>query len=92
MIRWGILATGTIARKFVKTINSMSNETQVVACGSRNIENAKAFAHEFAIPKYYDSYEALVQDEDVDAIYIATPNSMHFENMKMCIEAGKHIL
>jgi len=92
MIRWGILATGTIARKFAKTINSMDNETQLVACGSRNIEHAKAFAQEFSIPKYYDSYEALVQDEDVDAIYIATPNNLHFENMKMCIAAGKHIL
>ena len=92
MIRWGILATGVIAHKFAKTINSMGNETQLVACGSRNIEHAKAFAQEFSIPKFYDSYEALVQDDDVDAIYIATPNSMHFENMKMCIEAGKHIL
>lgn len=92
MIRWGILATGVIARKFATTINNMNNETQIVACGSRNIEHAKAFAEEFSIPKYYDSYEALVQDEEVDAIYIATPNSMHFENMKMCIEAGKHVL
>jgi len=92
MIRWGILATGTIARKFATTINSMKNETQLVACGSRDIEHAKTFAEEFSIPKFYDSYEALVQDKDVDAIYIATPNSMHFENMKMCIEAGKHVL
>lgn len=92
MIRWGILATGTIARKFATTINEMGDETQIAACGSRDIEHAKAFAQEYAIPKYYDSYEALVQDKDVDAVYIATPNSMHLENIKLCIEAGKHIL
>lgn len=92
MIRWGVLATGTIAHKFAATIMNMGNETQIVACASRNIEHAKSFAQEFSIPKYYDSYEALIQDKEVDVVYIATPNSLHLENMKMCIEAGKHVL
>lgn len=92
MIRWGILATGVIAHKFAATVGQMGNETTITACGSRDMEHAKAFAEEFSIPKFYDSYEALVMDEEVDAVYIATPNSMHLDNIKMCIEAGKHVL
>lgn len=92
MVRWGILATGTIAHKFAQTIIHMDDDTQLVACGSRDIEKSKAFAEEYSIPKYYGSYEDLIQDKEVDAIYIATPNSMHLENIKMCIEAGKHVL
>ena len=92
MIRWGIMATGNIAHKFATTIVQMGNEAQIVACGSSNMEHAAAFAKEFHIEKYYGTYEELVQDEDVDVIYIATPNTMHVENMKMCIEAGKNVL
>lgn len=55
-MKWGILATGNIAKKFASTINQMSKENeQLVAVGSRNIENAKAFANEHDIPRYYDS-------------------------------------
>lgn len=92
MIRWGIMATGNIAHKFATTITQMAGETYIVACGSSNLEHAKAFAEEFSISKFYGSYEELANDDEVDAIYIATPNSMHFENIKMCIEAGKHVL
>ena len=66
-MKWGILATGNIAKKFASTINQMSKENeQLVAVGSRNIENAKAFANEHDIPRYYDSYEALVKDQEFD--------------------------
>ncbi len=92
MTKWGILATGTIAHKFAQTIKGMGEEATVIACASRNEEKAKCFAKEYNIPKYYGSYEALVQDKEVDAIYICTPNNFHYENMKMCIEAGKAVL
>ena len=92
-MKWGILATGNIAKKFASTINQMSKENeQLVAVGSRNIESAKAFAKEHDIPRYYDSYEALVKDQDVEAVYVATPNTLHYENCRLCLEHGKHVL
>ena len=65
-MKWGILATGNIAKKFASTINQMSNENeQLAAVGSRHMDSAKAFAREYDIPRYYDSYEALVNDPDI---------------------------
>lgn len=92
-MNWGILATGNIARKFAATINQMDGEGEVLkAVGSRSMDSAKAFAGEFKIERFYDSYEALAKDKEVEAIYISTPNNMHFENAKMCLMAGKHVL
>ena len=92
-MKWGILATGNIAKKFASTINQMSKENeQLAAVGSRHIDNAKAFAREHDIPRYYDSYEALVNVPDVEAVYVATPNSLHYENCRLCLEHGKHVL
>lgn len=92
MIRWGILATGNIANKFVQTIQGIPDEAKVIACASRSKEKARMFAEQYSIAKHYGSYEELVEDEEVDAIYICTPNHLHFENMKLCIEAGKSVL
>ena len=92
-MKWGILATGNIAKKFASTINQMSKENeQLAAVGSRHMDSAKAFAREYDIPRYYDSYEALVNDPDVEAVYVATPNSLHYENCRLCLEHGKHVL
>lgn len=92
-MKWGILATGNIAKKFASTINQMSNENeQLAAVGSRHMDSAKAFAREHDIPRYFDSYEALVNDPDVEAVYVATPNSLHYENCRLCLEHGKHVL
>ncbi|MFQ8900954.1 MAG: Gfo/Idh/MocA family oxidoreductase [Lachnospira eligens] len=82
-------------QKFASTINQMSKENeQIVAVGSRNIENAKAFANEHDIPRYYDSYEALVKDQDVEAVYVATPNILCIMRIagRLCLEHGKHVL
>lgn len=92
-MKWGIFATGTIAKKFASTIQQMEDEGEkVVAVGSRHIESAQAFGKEYGILNCYDSYEALVQDPDVEAIYIATPNTLHYENCKLCLEHDKHVL
>ncbi len=94
-MKWAILATGTIARKFAGTIRSMvsaGEDQQLVACASRSQEKAQTFADEFGIPRAYGSYEAMAADPDVEAVYIATPNTMHFENAKMCLNSGKHVL
>lgn len=89
-IRWGILGTGWIAHE--QTTDLLGNGFAVVAVGSRTQEGADAFAAEFGIPKAYGSYEALVADPDVDAIYVSTPHPMHAENATLAVNAGKHVL
>ena len=65
-MKWGILATGTIAKKFVSTVEQMGAEgEQFVAVGSRYLESAQAFAQQYGIPRCYDSYEALAADPEV---------------------------
>lgn len=92
-MQWGILATGNIAGKFATTILAMQSEGETLAAvGSRHMESAEAFAQKYHIPKAYSSYEELVQDKNVEAVYIATPNSMHYENCKLCLSYGKHVL
>ena len=72
-MKWGILATGTIAKKFASTVEQMGAEgEQLVAVGSRHLESAQAFAQQYGIPRCYDSYEALAADPEVEAIYIGT--------------------
>lgn len=90
-MKWGILATGTIAAKFAGTANQMEDQ-ELVACASRNMEKAEAFREKFGIVRAYDSYEAMVQDPEVEAVYIATPNNMHYENCVLCLNAGKYVL
>lgn len=92
-MKWGILATGTIAKKFAATVNQMKDTDEVLAAvGSRKGESAKVFAEEYGIPRYYGSYEELASDPDVEAVYVATPNNFHYENCVMCLNAGKHVL
>lgn len=91
-MNWAILATGTIAAKFAETVNGMKGEDRLAACGSRSREKAEAFGKKYGIPRTYGSYEELLRDEEVDAVYVATPNNMHYENCMACLEAGKHVL
>ena len=91
-MKWGILTTGTIAAKFAETVNQMEESQTLTACASRSMEKAEAFRAKYDIARAYDSYEAMVQDPEVEAVYIATPNNMHYENCLLCLEAGKHVL
>ena len=92
-MKWGVLATGTIAAKFANTINAMAAEGETLAAvGSRDIGKAKAFAEAHGVARAYGSYEELAADGEVDAVYIATPNNLHAENMRLCLNAGKHVL
>lgn len=90
-MKWGIIGAGTIAKKFADTVSRMEGES-LVAVGSRSIEKAEAFAKEHGVPFFYGSYEELASSSEIDAVYIATPNSMHFDNSLMCLENGKHVL
>lgn len=89
-LRWGILATGGIARLFVNDLKL--NGFDVRAVGSRSEESAARFAAEFGIPNVHGSYESLVADPEVDAIYVATPHPMHAANATLALAAGKHVL
>ena len=92
-MKWGILATGTIAKKFADTVNRMNLEDeQLAACASSNLEHGKEFAKTYGIPKVYGRYGEMMTDSEVEAVYIATPNNLHYENCRMCLEAGKHVL
>jgi len=89
-IRWGILGTGFIAH--TQTADLMGCGFTVAAVGSRSQGPADAFAAEFGIPVAHGSYEALVADPGVDAIYISTPHPFHAENALLALRAGKHVL
>ncbi|WIB25393.1 Gfo/Idh/MocA family oxidoreductase [Curtobacterium sp. MCSS17_015] len=89
-VRWGVLGTGGIARSFVGDCTAAGVE--FVAVGSRTEERARTFADEYGIPRAHGDYAALVADDQVDAVYVATPHSRHAEDALLAIEAGKHVL
>ena len=90
-IRWGIIAPGGIAHTFAEAV-TVGTASRVVAVGSRSSERARDFADEFAIQTAYGSYEELVADDDVDAVYVASPHSEHRDHALLAIEAGKPVL
>ncbi len=90
-VKWGILGPGKIARSFASDFQFVKSG-ELVAVGSRSPERAVAFADEFDIPRRYGSYEGMLADPDIDAIYIATPHKFHFEQTKACLIAGKSVL
>ena len=90
-LNWGILGTGYIANKFALSVAQSSKGT-VVAVGSRNQETANIFAEKHSIRNAYSSYEALLKDENVEVVYISTPNPFHAEWAIKTAKAGKHIL
>jgi predicted dehydrogenase len=89
--RWGILGTGSIAFKFATGLVAVPG-AELLAVGSRAQATADAFADQFGAPRRHASYEALANDPDVDAIYVATPHSLHRENSILCLRAGKAVL
>lgn len=90
-IRWGILGTGSIAHKFAAGLQVLP-DADLVAVGSRNLATADKFADEFDIPARYATYEALAEDDQIDAVYIGTPHPMHLPNSVLCLTHGKAVL
>ena len=91
MLRFGIIGIGTISHRFMKGI-ACSAKAEVIAVASRDEKKAQAYADQYGIAKAYGSYEALVQDSAVDAVYIATPQQVHYEHIMLCIAHHKHVL
>lgn len=92
-VRWGILGLGYMAECFSSSIDGNKNGI-VVAAASRSLEKAKKFSMKHGNCKAYGSYEAMINDASntLDIIYIATPTKFHYENIKLCLQAGKNVL
>ncbi len=91
-LRWGILSTATIARTKVIPGIAKAEHCEVVAIASRDIELAERVAAELSIPTAHGSYEALLADPGIDAVYIPLPNHLHATWAIAAAEAGKHVL
>ena len=87
---WGILGPGGIARAFAKDLTFLEGHT-IGAVGSRSLANAQVFANDFG-GTAYGSYEELVNDSTIDAIYVATPHPAHHDNVNLALNAGKPVL
>jgi predicted dehydrogenase len=91
-LRWGVLGSAKIARKKVIPGMHHCRYSRVEAIASRNQESAAEAAAELAIPRSFGSYEELLEDPDIDVIYIPLPNHLHAEWSERALEAGKHVL
>jgi predicted dehydrogenase len=91
MVKWGIVSTADINRKVIPGAHA-SDKVDLVAVASRDQERAEAYARKWEIPRAYASYEALLADPDVEAVYISLPNTLHAEWSIKALEAGKHVL
>ncbi len=90
-VKWGLLSTADINGKLLAGA-SESEEVEVVAVASRTIERAEEYARTWEIERAYGTYEALLADPDVEAVYIPLPNTMHSEWSIRALESGKHVL
>ncbi|MCM1200651.1 MAG: Gfo/Idh/MocA family oxidoreductase [Bacteroides fragilis] len=90
-MKTAILGAGNIAGILAATMRELA-EVECYAVASRSLEKAQAFAKRYGFQKAYGSYEEMLADEAVELVYIATPHSHHYQHMKLCIEAGKHVL
>ncbi len=87
----GILGAGRIAATLAETMNKMP-EVECYGVASRNLEKAEVFAKDHGFQHAFGSYEDMLADQEVKLIYIATPHSHHYQHIKMCLNAGKHVL
>ena len=86
-----ILGLGNIANRVAKGV-LCSEKACLYAVASRNIETAKSFANKYGSKIYYGSYEEMLNDSKVDLVYICTPNTLHYEQIKLCLSYGKHVI
>ncbi|KAK9686613.1 Oxidoreductase family, NAD-binding Rossmann fold [Popillia japonica] len=92
-LRWGIASAGKISHDFVAAIHTLpANNHEVIAVAARSCDIASKFAQIHKIPKYYEGYESLAMDNDVDVVYIGAIHPKHYSITKMMLENGKHVL
>jgi predicted dehydrogenase len=91
-LRWGVMSTANIGRKAVNPAIQASSNGELLAIASRDAARARTFAEQSEIPRHYGSYEELLRDDEVEAVYIPLPNSEHCPWTIAAAEAGKHVL
>jgi predicted dehydrogenase len=91
-IKWGILSTAKIGVTQVIPAMQQCKHAEIVGIASRNEEDAKTVAAKLGIPNTYGGYETILQDPEIEAIYIPLPNHLHVEWIHKCLDAGKHVL
>ena len=91
VFNWGIIGLGNIAHKFAKDLLQVQ-DARLLGVATRNKEKATKFAEKYDVENYYDSYEALVKNPEIDVVYIATPHVFHFENTMLCLQNNKAVL
>ncbi len=90
-IKWGIIGCGGIAHTFATSLQALEDGI-LLAGASRTAGRAQAFGEKHGVERSYSDYEALVADPDVDAVYVATTHNFHHDNVRLCLEYGKHVL
>src|SRR5829696_9146231 len=90
-VKWGIVSTAHINRLLIPGAHA-SPKVELVAVASRDQARADDYAREWEIPRAYGSYEALLADPEIEAVYISLPNNLHVEWSIRALEAGKHVL
>ena len=90
-IRWGIVGPGGIANKFAKAIKNVDC-AELVAVASRSEQSGKAFAEKYDISIVFCGYESMAKSDVVDAVYIATPHSLHYSHAMLCVQNKKPVL
>ncbi|MDE7259130.1 MAG: Gfo/Idh/MocA family oxidoreductase, partial [Lachnospiraceae bacterium] len=90
-LKFAILAPGGIANSMAEAVSQLE-EIECYAVASRNYDRAKSFADKWGFEQAYGSYEEMVQDPQVELIYVASPHSHHYPYAKLCLEHGKHVL
>jgi predicted dehydrogenase len=90
-LRWGILSTGGIAAAMTDALHKHTSQ-RVVAIGSRSPEAARAFADRFGIDRAHGTMEAMLADDEIDVVYVASPHSEHRRQATAALAAGKHVL
>ncbi len=91
-VRWGVLGTANIAKNCTIPGMQLADNCELYAIAGRKIEKAEQFKKDFGFEKAYGSYEELIEDADVQAVYIPLPNHLHFQWIKAALEHGKHVL
>lgn len=89
--RFGIIGAGSIAAHFCKAVK-MVEDAEVVAVASSSLQRAEKFAEECGIGEFYGSYEQMLRESNINVVYIATTNNFHMDNIRLCLEYGKHVL
>jgi len=90
-LKFAILGAGIISHRFVKGFRGVKG-AKLFAVASRDLKKAEEYAEQYNIPLAYGSYEEMLEDPNIDVVYIATPPFLHFEQVMMCLKAGKHVI